>query len=631
MWQIIFDGNALTIDFDPIPQFAFGLLGDVGQTNNFVTREITIKKSPEANALFEHINLPNISSDFAKREHVIHLTYNSAVILQNARLESFKVDKDQYKIILAAWNRNLTEILSGKLSTLDWYDYNLPFDGAPQVDEFDTSGYALFKYTASVVASVSQPCFDKLLPFITFKGILENILAKNMLNLVDFSQADILNNNQLIRSAFQMTTRRPPITTDFFSVGHDGFQTIHVVTSPRLIYDTATFTNSGVYSFFNVQDSPTVNQIIITNTFDFKIKLNLTSLDTSTLTNGLDSVVVFIYDDLGNEVKTITRAWNGVSNFNQEILIDGLGEMGANWRLQIGFAINIFITDHVDIRINEFSGTTLGVSEISESGATYSFQNNLPDITQLQFFETVLNMFGLFCDYDAPTRTIVLTDYQYYKDRFAASEYLDWSDKICNYQNGVDIDETGAFAKKNTYRYTNKSPIADEYAGYDLLFANNNVPETKSAYKAPFPVWGADSTSNFHTVAPYLIPNTEVPPVWEYQSVDPFFAVIGVNDPTLAPELQFNQLSNYYATLDASIFWADLIERQTDYLAEINDYKVFELEAKLTDQDILNITKTDIRYPVVLNVGMISGVFKINWIKYRAKGISEISLFKLNG
>ncbi len=622
MWQIIFDDKALTISFDPIPQFAFGLLGDVGQTNNFVTREITIAKSPEANSFFEHINLPNVQTDFAKREHVIHLTYNSAVILQNARLEKFESRKDSYRIILAAWNRNLTEILSSKLSALDWFSYNLHYPVLVIDDVLRDSGYAMYKYAPTTPHETDGDGVIKLLPYITFKAIFENILAKNDLTLVDFSQADIINSDQLARSAFQMTTLRAPISTDFFSITAPANLQCFAATTHTITFEN--FSNAGSDSNFSAfKQVPTYDYEYVTASrlSDFDITLN-PSVEGPIREGAIERFVVTIALGVGITPYLVYGPW-AWTDFPVTFRAAGVAE---NSIIKIKYTKEAYSVQYVGL--TEFSGTNLGISEITTIFDTYSFKNNLPDITQLQFFETILNQFGLFSDYDALTRTIILTDYQYYKQKFAEGVYLDWTDKICNYQNGIDLDETGAFAKKNTYRYSNKSPIADEFAGYDLLFVNNNVPETRVAYKAPFPVMGNDSSTGFYVVAPYLVPDNSEPPIWDYQTLDPFFCILSESKLEGVFALQ---LANFHVPTEASVFWADLIERQTDYLAEINSMKIYELEIKLSDQDIRDMTRTDIRYPIVLNAGLISGVFKINWVKYRANGISEISIFKLNG
>lgn len=617
-WEIVFGAKRLKIDYDPKPTLAFGILGDTGQINSFATRELRIKKTPESRDFFEHIEIYNVVGDFTRRAHTIHLIHDTKIILFNAQMASITVSKSEYKIILAAWNKELESILSGKLNALDWVDYNLSFVADDKITLYTPpaadSLYIECRYDKATANEIPNA---ELLPAIHTRAVFDEILSQNGLTLNDLSTKDWINDPFFQKGVFQMTTSKPPITSDFFTASYPGFQNFEGIPDATISFNS--YTNSGVDSYFfplyPLGIPPIFQFIKPRNSFDFKVNVNLSEVG-----SGVTNVELRVKDEFGVQQRAYNYPWNGNVPFVESIIVEA---MPIGWTFYLSIIQDPFMP-YSQIRVNSFECTTVGVSEITESGTIYSFKNNLPDIQQIDLLQFFLNAFGLFCDFDSENKTIITTDYQYYINAYNNGDFLDWSDKVCNYQDGIDIDRSGVFAKKNTYKYTNKiSP--DLFASYDLIFDSENVAETRTAYKAPFGVAPNDSATAFNCIAAYTKPEGD-PIEWKSQTMDPFFCIRGDRD--VDQDGQFVSFCSNRVT-DASIFWEDRLAAQSDFTNQLSTFKTIEIEAKLNDQDIYNATRFDIRFPVLINVDGIVDVFKVNSIEYKADNISIVSLTRL--
>lgn len=604
MWLLHIDNKSIAIDYNPKPTFAYGLLGEVGQINSIATREIQIAKSPEAKKIFEDAHLFNNQTDMPRRAMSVSLTYNGDLILLNARIESFFVAKKSFNLILSSGNRNLKDILSGKLTELDYSAYDVPFDTRfPFWSVGDESGYLLMQYAQGQFIEVS-----KALPAITFKAILDTILDQKGLILNDLSTIDWANNAQFFKSCFQMTTQKMPFGFDSFNVSGLGSPVTYPAGKTQINFSGVT-TTSGGFVFYQGG----TNEIFINtpHLFDIDLKFNIT---------GSFTLVIDVY-----------RA--GVFHQNIDSFIPTHNVLATRridmTTFQAGDSIRVFadVSTSATVQPTEFSGTNENISEVTEiTGNVYSFNKNVPDISQIDFLEFLANQLGLFIDFDDETQTIVTTDYQYYLDRLTAGEVIDLSNKIANYQTGIQMDFTGGFAKTNTYRYTNQKPVLETTGGYDLIFDSANVPISRSYYKAPFGIADIGNTDQNLTVMPYIKPNDDLTE-WNLQSISPFYVMRGIYTVDPAPYADAAKVK--LSASESTLFADNIATFQTDFLAQLDGLKIITLEAKLDNFDIKEINRMDIRKPILINVPEIQGVFKLNSVKYNPTGLSELSLTDL--
>jgi hypothetical protein len=594
MWDLIIDNKKLRINYDPKPTYAYGLLGEVGQINNLVTRDISIEKSPESCAFFEYANLYNVISTLPKRVLSVALTFNSEIVIESARVERFEVKKNEFRLILASKHRDLIDVLSPKLSTISWADFDIEF-----IIRQAEIGFALQKsmYAVPYISDLI-PINHLLLPSIQVKELFFNIFIQNGIELFDVTTQSVFVDSIFERYYLQATDFKPAISVDTFTAA--GYVPTNYPAGRHVMPHTPIDTASGTKYFFEEADN---YRIKLNTRADFEINLNTFSSSV-----GFAEIVVELQTVGGGFLDEVYR---GLASNNAFFTVPA-SSYGTGSGLYLAVYLECATTTL--FQLIEYNGTNENFSVAGEIlGETYSFKNNLPDISQIEFVKFVLMLTSKFITYDNINKKAYLFDYE----SLLLKEPIDLTDNIVNFEN-IDIDFSGDLAQSNTFEYTNESPVTPDFGRGELLFINVNCPEKRTFYKAPFGLRATTNRQNKNVLVPSIIPESGIVEV-DYKSMKPYLFTMLTSDTFTAKQV------NGFTS------WPEILDYYHQHFKDqLADYKQITVEAKLSLSDLKLIDTPDDQRPILINNSKISGLFKVNSVQYVANGISTISLTKLN-
>ncbi len=313
-------------------------------------------------------------------------------------------------------------------------------------------------------------------------------------------------------------------------------------------------------------------------------------------------------------------------NDNQTIILNletGFVTFNKNDKISVSFRISTVVFRTAILRKqNTFFSNDI-VPTIT-ANTNVEFNENLPDINQLDFIKGIKDLFNLYFLSDVDTRTVFIEP----RDEFYKSRAIDWTDKFDKSKDEIITYLNDKLKKKITYRYqddSNDGWVQQIESENDIIIASNEITNPNKFVKdeqnagtnlfaptimRPFDFIGlliskvptlnkdailhpdiSEKTTNFKTRILYFdsVRTTETGESWFFEGVErtdyPYFYSVDV--------VSDNDNSLYYDNTRRS---KGLFNKYYENLHDtLNEGRLYTAFFNLNDSDISNL---DFRIPI---------------------------------
>ena len=612
----------LLLNTEPLPTWPFGTLGDVGKINVLSTRNFKVESTPESDVFFEHMGKFNVVGTIQKRENFLTLLYDNEPVIENARVNKLSFENNQYSIILSGDNGVLISKLNSGLEVLDWSSYSDDYDPTSQaaglaLDPFTNFGfiYSLSIFNAQSSSSIIESG-EYLLPCFKLETILNRILFDNGLSIVNLSSVQFYFNDDFLTQYIQLTNARMPV-------------------------DGKTVTKSSFGGVDNIVTIPS------SGSFDIVMSQEITNYWNND--NFKPTAVYWIRPIYNSETTTISITFNEIQNPLTSYTVSIIEERSGGFILN-GATVNTAISTTQTFTFNNTeAGNAIGVRVViagapvqdlkfsfelsatanidivpyDSAGFNIKFEDNLPDIKQIDIIKYIANYYSLLVDFDTVNNSIIFYDYTSLIEKYNNDEYIDITSIIVN-PSTIKIDDQGNLAKSNYLNHSNEDDVKETDGRGVYVVANANLPTTRSSYDSPF---AYSATLGETAIIPYI----------QQETSDPTYSFTGLGGIRLVNVVALSEdgvtYKNYSQSNYVNLQYA-VDTYYTDFNASNEDFKILSISVLADWTTIKEMVSKSEKLPILIDYNdgktQINGVFKLNKISsWSDKKPTQIELKKL--